>query len=63
MSVSWKDILHYGTAVAAILVGGLAELGASIPGVTVSDPKMTVMFGVGILAAGLKGGILSGAKQ
>ncbi len=57
--MNWKDLLHYGTAAGAIFIGGLAEIGAQIPGVTVSDPKMCIMFGVGIFAAGLKGGLVS----
>ena len=54
--MNWKDLLHYGTAGLAILVGGVTELGVHIPGVVVSDPKMTVTIGLGVLVAGLKGG-------
>lgn len=54
--MNWKDIAHYGTAGLAILVGGVAELGLQIPGVTVTDPKATIMLGIGVLVAGLKGG-------
>ncbi len=63
MNISWKDVLHYGSAVVAIAVGGLAEAGMQIPGVVISDPKMTLMFGLGILAAGLKGGVTSGSGK
>ena len=58
--MNWKDIAHYGTAGLAILVGGVTELGVQIPGVVVSDPKTTIMLGVGVLVAGLKGGWTSG---
>jgi len=54
--MNWKDLAHYGTALTLIAVGGFAEIGASLPGVTVSDPKTVLMAGVGILVAGLKGG-------
>jgi hypothetical protein len=50
------DCLHYGTGLTLILVGGLAELGVSLVGVTVSDPKVVFGAGVGIVVAGLKGG-------
>lgn len=62
MNLNWKDLAHYGTALTAILVGGMTYMGAAIPGVSVTDPKMTIMFGVGVLAAGLKGGLTSGGK-
>lgn len=62
MKISWKDVLHYATGACAILIGGAAEFGLQIPGVVVSDPKMTVTLGIGIIVAGLKGGVLSGAK-
>jgi hypothetical protein len=54
--MNWKDIAHYGAASLAILVGGVSELGISLPGIVVSDPKMTITMGIGILVAGLKGG-------
>lgn len=54
--MNWKDIAHYGTAIAAMLIGGISELGVQIPGVVVTDPKTTFMLGVGVLVAGLKGG-------
>lgn len=54
--MNWKDILHYGTALSAILIGAGAELGLQIPGVVVSDPKMTISLGLGVLVAGLKDG-------
>jgi hypothetical protein len=54
--MNWKDIAHYGTAGLAIAVGGVTELGLQIPGVIVSDPKATMILGVGVLVAGLKGG-------
>lgn len=57
--MNWKDILHYGTAAGAITIGLLTEFGAAIPGVVVSDPKMCITFGIGIFAAGLKGGFVS----
>jgi hypothetical protein len=54
--MNWKDLLHYGAAGAAIVAGALTELGVSIPGIVVSDPKLAITAGVGILVAGLKGG-------
>lgn len=54
--MNWKDVAHYGTAALAMLVGGITYMGIAIPGVSVSDPKMTMMMGLGVLAAGLKGG-------
>ena len=54
--MNWKDILHYGAAGLAITAGLLAEIGISIPGVEIMDPKMAITAGIGILAAGLKGG-------
>ncbi len=61
--MNWKDVAHYGTAGLAILVGGLTELGVQIPGVIVSDPKMTITVGIGVLVAGLKGGWTSGVTK
>lgn len=61
--MNWKDIAHYGTAGMAILVGTMTEVGIAIPGVVVSDPKMTISMGVGILVAGLKGGWTSGGAK
>lgn len=61
--VSWVDVLHYGSGVTLVLVGGLTELGAQLPGVIVSDPKAVMATGVGILVAGLKGGWTSGATK
>lgn len=60
MSISWKDVAHYGSAGLAVLIGGAAEFGLQIPGVVVSDPKMTITMGIGILVAGLKSGVISG---
>lgn len=60
--MNWKDVLHYATAAAAILVGVGAELGLQLPGVVISDPKMTITMGLGILVAGLKGGWTVAAK-
>jgi hypothetical protein len=54
--MNWKDVLHYGTACGAILIGVVAELGIQLPGVVVSDPKMTISLGLGVLVAGLKDG-------
>lgn len=59
MKFDWKDVLHYGTGLTAIAVGAVSWLGAAIPGVTVSDPKMCMTFGLGIIVAGLKGGLIS----
>ena len=61
--MNWKDIAHYGTAGLAIAVGGVTELGMQIPGVVVSDPKMTITMGIGVLVAGLKGGWTAGDKK
>lgn len=60
--MNWKDVAHYGTAGLMVLDGTVAALGVQIPGVTVSDPKTTIMMGIGIFIAGLKGGWTSGAK-
>ena len=51
----WKNYAHYGVAILAMLVGGISELGIQLPGVVVSDPKMTFGLGLGVLVAGLKG--------
>lgn len=61
--MNWKDIAHYGTAGLAIAVGGVTELGLQIPGVIVSDPKATMILGVGVLVAGLKGGWTTEEKK
>jgi hypothetical protein len=61
--MNWKDVVHYGTAAIAILVGGITEMGISIPGIVVSDPKMTITMGLGVLVAGLKGGWTSGGAK
>lgn len=58
-SISWKDVAHYGSAVTCLALAGMTELGVSLPGVTV-DPKIAGAAGIGILAAGLKGGVTSG---
>lgn len=60
MSISWKDMLHYGAALVCVAAGGLTEVGMQIPGVVVSDPKAVIAAGIGVFAAGLKGGITSG---
>jgi len=60
--ISWKDVLHYGTALVCVAAGSLTELGVSVPGVVVSDPKLAISAGLGILVAGLKGGFLTGGK-
>ena len=54
--MNWKDALHYGAAGLAITAGLLAEIGVSIPGVEIMDPKMAITAGIGILGAGLKSG-------
>lgn len=59
MLTHWKDIAHYTTAITLMLVGGVTELGLSLPGVSVTDPKAVFTMGLGILVAGLKGGVLS----
>lgn len=59
MEISWKDALHYGSAFVLLGAAGLTEVGVSLPGVTV-DPKVAGAAGIGILAAGLKGGWSSG---
>lgn len=63
MNISWKDLAHYGTALLLIAVGGATEVGLTLPGVAVTDPKMVLATGVGILVAGLKGGVTSGVKS
>lgn len=63
MYFSWKDVAHYATAVLLMAVGGATEVGMALPGVTVTDPKMVFATGVGILVAGLKGGVTSGVKS
>jgi hypothetical protein len=62
-TMNWKDIAHYGTAGMAIAIGGMTELGLQIPGVVVTDPKTTIMLGVGVLVAGLKNGWTSEPKK
>lgn len=57
MKDAFINIAHYGTAVTLMLAGGLAEIGVSLPGITVTDPKAVFGAGLGILVAGLKGGI------
>jgi hypothetical protein len=61
MALGVKDYLHYGSGGLLILVGSAAWAGIPLPGVEIHDPGMVVMSGVGILAAGLKGGWTSGA--
>lgn len=63
MNISWKDIGHYGIALLLMADGAVSALGVALPGVTVSDPKMTFFAGLGILVAGWKGGFTSGVKQ
>lgn len=60
---SWTDAAHYGSALLLIAVGGATEAGLALPGVTVSDPKAVLITGLGILVAGLKGGVLSGGAK
>ena len=57
--ISWKDVLHYGSAVGLVMLGGLAMMGLQIPGVTI-DPTICFTTAAGIFAAGLKGGVRSG---
>jgi hypothetical protein len=57
--ISWKDVLHYGSAVGLVMLGGLAMMGLQIPGVTI-DPTICFTTAAGIFAAGLKGGATSG---
>lgn len=57
--ISWKDVLHYGSAVGLVALGGLAMMGLHIPGVTI-DPTICFTTAAGIFAAGLKGGVTSG---
>jgi hypothetical protein len=57
--ISWKDVLHYGSAVGLVMLGGLAMMGLQIPGVTI-DPTICFTTAAGIFAAGLKGGVTSG---
>jgi hypothetical protein len=54
MTIDWKDLAHYGGAIALMLLGAIGSMGARIPGVTI-DPATCMAAGVGILAAGLKG--------
>lgn len=61
-SVSWKDVLHYGSAAVLYVIGVVGASGAHIPGVTIDAPTCFITA-TGILAAGLKGGILSGGKK
>lgn len=57
-SINWKDVLHYGSSLLLLLMAGLTELGVQLPGVQV-DPKIAGAAGIGVLVAGLKGGITS----
>lgn len=61
MSISWKDVLHYGSALVLYLIGLIGASGVHLPGVTI-DPATCFITASGILAAGLKGGLLSGAN-
>ena len=58
-SISWKDIIHYGSGIGLLGLGLLAAAGIHIPGVTI-DPTVTSAAAMGILAAGLKSTPLSG---
>ena len=60
--ISWKDVLHYGSAVGLVMLGGLAMMGLHIPGVTI-DPTICFTTAAGIFAAGLKGGVTSGNSK
>ena len=55
--MNWKDVIHLGTAALLVIIGGVTQLGVSLPGVTVSDPKTVMLAGVGILIAGFKSGL------
>lgn len=59
--ISWKDVLHYGSAVGLVALGGLAMMGLHIPGVSI-DPTICFTTAAGIFAAGLKGGVVSGGN-
>lgn len=61
MNISWKDAAHYGSAFVLLGAAGVTELGVHLPGISV-DPAVAGAAGVGILAAGLKGGVTSGTK-
>jgi hypothetical protein len=56
--MNWKDVLHYGAAFGLVIAGGIAPLLNTLPGVHI-DPTTAVGAGVGILVAGLKGGVTS----
>jgi len=58
---TWIDAAHYGISAVLLLMAGLAEAGVALPGVSV-DPKVAGGAGIGILIAGLKGGVTSGGK-
>lgn len=61
-NVSWKDVLHYGSAVFLFAMGGITEMGVHLPGIQV-DPTVCFATGAGIFASGLKGGVTSGAVK
>lgn len=55
-NLNWKDLAHYGTAAVSLLLAGATEVGMQFPGVSV-DPHVAGAFGIGVLLAGLKGGV------
>lgn len=59
MNLSWKDVLHYGTAAALGLAALFAPALNTLPGIHI-DAATASAAAVGIFAAGLKGGITSG---
>jgi len=53
-----KWILHaasYATGAVMVAAGGLVQLGFSLPGVSIDNPKTVVATGAGIIAAAVKG--------
>lgn len=62
MKFTWIDAAHYGSAFVLLGMAGLTQLGVHLPGITV-DPMVAGSTGVGILVAGLKGGVSSGPRD
>ena len=60
-NLNWIDYLHYVMGIGLMIAAALTQAGVSLPGVTV-NPTTAGAAGVGILAAGLKGGWTSGSK-
>jgi len=59
MSISWKDVAHWGAAGALYLIGIAGASGVHIPGVSI-DPATCFLAATGLVGAGLKSSVTSG---